>query len=72
MFTNLDDFSFQNPENMAYLTTEQALADYATLLMWLKRTLKGARDSKIAAFGGGFAGMLATWLRIKYPYLITA
>lgn len=64
--------SFGNPENMAYLTTEQALADYATLLMWLKRTLKGARDSKIAAFGGGFAGMLATWLRIKYPYLITA
>lgn len=64
--------SFKEPQNTAYLTTEQALADYATLLMSIKRNIQGSRDSKVAAFGGGFAGMLATWLRIKYPYLVTA
>ncbi|KAH6941278.1 hypothetical protein HPB50_015467 [Hyalomma asiaticum] len=56
----------------AYLTTEQALADYVDLVIWLKNNIKGARNSRVAAFGGRHAGMLATWFRIKYPHTVRA
>nr|XP_037289026.1 lysosomal Pro-X carboxypeptidase-like [Rhipicephalus microplus] len=64
--------SFKTPEMTAYLTTEQALADYIDLVIWLKRNIKGARTSRVAAFGGHHAGMLATWFRTKYPHIVRA
>ncbi|KAL1416914.1 hypothetical protein MTO96_027409 [Rhipicephalus appendiculatus] len=64
--------SFKAPEMSAYLTTEQALADYVDLVVWLKRNIKGARTSRVAAFGGHHAGMLATWFRTKYPHIVSA
>lgn len=61
--------SFQ-PANMIYLTSEQALADYAEFLPWFKRQYQLDDTTRIVAFGGSYGGMLAAWFRIKYPAIV--
>lgn len=56
-------------EYLTYLSSDQALADYATLLYHLKTTWN-SWDSPIIGFGGSYGGMLCTWFRIKYPQFI--
>ncbi|KAG7159003.1 serine protease-like 1, partial [Homarus americanus] len=56
-------------KNLAYLTTEQALADVANFIGGMKESL-GFEDNKWIAFGGSYAGALAAWVRLKYPHLI--
>lgn len=58
-----------NTSTYGYLTSEQALADYATLIKDLKKNLS-AENSPVIVFGGSYAGMLAAWLRLKYPHII--
>eukprot|EP00882_Tetradesmus_deserticola_P026656 GHRQ01029423.1.p1 GENE.GHRQ01029423.1~~GHRQ01029423.1.p1 ORF type:complete len:268 (+),score=83.55 GHRQ01029423.1:220-1023(+) len=53
----------------SFLTAEQAMADYATLLHSLTRAW-GAADSTVVAFGGSYGGMLAAWMRRAYPHII--
>lgn len=59
-----------DPTHLGYLTSSQALADFAYLIADLQKSLKhnnqGAR-SPVIAFGGSYGGMLAAWMRLKYP-----
>jgi lysosomal Pro-X carboxypeptidase len=52
-----------------YLGTEQAMADYATLVVALRKQYAGS--SATVAFGGSYGGMLAAWMRMRYPAEIT-
>lgn len=63
--------SFSDLKYLGYLSSEQALADYAELISFIKSTIPGAADSPVVAFGGSYGGMLAAWMRLKYPHLIT-
>ena len=59
--------SFSSRENLAYFTADQAMADYANLVKHIKATRAGAENSKVIVFGGSYGGMLASWMRMKYP-----
>merc|ERR1719329_1177054 len=55
---------------LTYLTTEEALADYASLVE--KFRVDGAWQwhaprSPVIAFGASYGGMLASWFRMRYP-----
>ena len=40
--------------------------DYVELIKHVKQQFN-AEDSAVIVFGGSYGGMLAAWLRIKYP-----
>lgn len=54
-------------KSLGYLSSEQALADYARLIYELKNNLYDAKYSPVIAIGGSYGGMLAAWMRMKYP-----
>ena len=60
----------QNPKHLNYLTSEQALADFAVLIKYLKQAIEGAANSSVVAIGGSYGGMLSAWMRIKYPNIV--
>ncbi|MBA0677316.1 hypothetical protein Goari_018731, partial [Gossypium aridum] len=62
------DVAYSNASTLGYLTSTQALADYATLIIDLKKNLT-AVDAPVVVFGGSYGGMLASWFRLKYPHV---
>ena len=64
------NLSFSTPAHLGYLTANQALADYVYLINYLQTEhSRSAYLNKVpvVAFGGSYGGMLASWLRMKYP-----
>ncbi|KIH50561.1 hypothetical protein ANCDUO_19360, partial [Ancylostoma duodenale] len=68
--------SYNTTDHLGYLSSEQALADFVLLIDHLKQQasiwhrLKGAQNSAVIAFGGSYGGMLAAWIRTKYPHKV--
>ncbi|EDV29575.1 uncharacterized protein TRIADDRAFT_19181 [Trichoplax adhaerens] len=62
--------SFKDKEHLAYLSSEQALADFAQFIVDFKAETHGTQNSSVIAFGGSYGGMLTAWLRIKYPNIV--
>ena len=60
----------QDSKHLNYLSSEQALADFAVLIQNLKSSSPGARQSPVIAVGGSYGGMLAAWFRMKYPNIV--
>eukprot|EP00953_Heterococcus_sp_UTEX-ZZ885_P020245 11330-Heterococcus_DN1.PRE.1 len=49
-----------------HLSAAQALGDLATLV----QSVKLQPEQRVVAYGGSYGGMLAAWLRIKYPHIV--
>ncbi|XP_040381558.1 lysosomal Pro-X carboxypeptidase isoform X2 [Oryza brachyantha] len=60
--------SNSSAEKLGYLTSTQALADFAVLITSLKQNLS-AVAAPVVVFGGSYGGMLASWFRLKYPHV---
>nr|XP_007150133.1 hypothetical protein PHAVU_005G129500g [Phaseolus vulgaris]ESW22127.1 hypothetical protein PHAVU_005G129500g [Phaseolus vulgaris] len=60
--------ALQNASTIGYFNSAQALADYASVLIHIKKTLH-APNSPVIVIGGSYGGMLASWFRLKYPHI---
>ncbi|EGZ16269.1 hypothetical protein PHYSODRAFT_560767 [Phytophthora sojae] len=56
-------------DHLAYVTHDQALADYTELIYHLQKKYD-AFNHPVIAFGGSYGGMLSAWFRMKYPNII--
>lgn len=46
------------------------MADYVTFLKYYKSTVLNCPYCPVIAFGGSYGGMLAAWMRMKFPNTI--
>ena len=59
-------------ENLVYLSSAQALEDFADFIKGMKVKYPQIKDAKWVTFGGSYSGALAAWLRLKHPELVFA
>ncbi|KAK8990222.1 hypothetical protein V6N11_008928 [Hibiscus sabdariffa] len=60
--------AFKNASTLGYFNSAQAIADYAEIIMHIKKKFN-AFYSPVIVIGGSYGGMLASWLRLKYPHV---
>ena len=65
------DASYDNA-NLGFLTVEQAMMDFNLLVQnvrWqIATNYTTSKDFATIVFGGSYGGMLAAWLRMKFPH----
>lgn len=62
------NLSYTKPEYVGYLSSEQALHDFVDVIDVLQKSKYGSNGPlPVIAFGGSYGGMLAAWIRLKYP-----
>ena len=54
-------------ENLAYLSSEQSLADLATFRQFVHASFNLTDANRWISFGGSYPGSLSAWFRLKYP-----
>lgn len=59
--------SFNSSANLKYLSVEQVMNDYVQLLEHLKLLNPELNGRATILFGGSYGGMLAAWMRMKFP-----
>jgi len=59
-------------ENLRFLTVEQALADTAHFIEYIKSSAvtPGAQNSPVIVIGGQYSASLAAWTRQSFPHLV--
>ena len=65
-------FPSTDSSDLSLLRSDQALADIATFLAYLKREYNLPKNTKVVAIGGSYSGNLAAWARIQFPFVIDA
>jgi lysosomal Pro-X carboxypeptidase len=55
-------------ENLKFLSVKQVMLDYVTLLDYLRELFPEQQQEPAFLFGGSYGGMLAAWIRMKYPH----
>ncbi|TYI80501.1 hypothetical protein E1A91_D05G091700v1 [Gossypium mustelinum] len=60
--------ALRNASIRGYFTSAQAIADYAAVILHIKKTFF-AKNSPVIVIGGSYGGMLAAWFRLKYPHV---
>ncbi|XP_034687382.1 lysosomal Pro-X carboxypeptidase-like [Vitis riparia] len=60
--------AFKNASTLGYFNSAQAIADYAEVLIYIKKKLL-AENSPVIVVGASYGGMLASWFRLKYPHV---
>ncbi|GLT82101.1 hypothetical protein SLE2022_005130 [Rubroshorea leprosula] len=60
--------AMRNASTFGYFNSAQAIADYAEILLHVKKKLH-AQHSPVIVIGASYGGMLAAWFRLKYPHI---
>lgn len=60
-----------SPENLKYLTVEQALNDLAHFIEHIKSSSNDFERSGVILVGASYSATLATWARLKFPHLVS-
>ena len=61
----------QSATDTSYLSSSQALADYAALLRSIRENFTGAADAPAIAFGGSYGGVLSALFRAGWPSAVS-
>jgi hypothetical protein len=76
LYTEHRYYGFTNPtpnlelENLQWLNVDQALADLANFIVYIKNEIPEVRNSGVILTGCSYSGMMVTWFMQKYPHLV--